>query len=152
MLLSRLHDCTSCKRMQCQVGPMPEMPVLLTRCDRLSVHRVPVPCGPMVHLALRRQGLAACSPSSAAASSACRGPASHASPEPLYVTQRFDTVASLSQPGPSLAFCTNSSFSFSFYDNQSRSSPSPATMKSSPRTTMSKSRVESSRPMSAPTF
>ena len=40
--------------MQCQVGPMPDMPVLLTRCDRLVAHRETVPRGPVVHLALRR--------------------------------------------------------------------------------------------------
>ena len=75
----------------------------------------------------------------------CRGSASHASPGSLYVTQRFNMIASLSKPspnlGPNLAFCTNSSFSFSFSDYLSRSSPSPTTMKSSPCTTMSKSRV-----------
>ena len=54
-----LQDCTialSCKRMQCQVGPMPDMPVLLTQCDRLVAHGIPVPLGPVVHLALRRLG------------------------------------------------------------------------------------------------
>ena len=50
----------------------------------------------------------ACSPSSATASSACRGSASHVSPDPLYVTQRFNTVA------PDLAFGANAIFSFSF--------------------------------------
>ena len=35
---------------------MPHMPVLLTRCDRLFAHRVPVLRGPVVHLALRRLG------------------------------------------------------------------------------------------------
>ena len=107
-------------------------------------HRVPVSLGPVVHLASAPPGLvcglAACSPSSATASSACRGPASHVSPESLYVTQRFNTVPSLSFPSHNLVFCTNSSFSFSFCDNQSRSSPSPATVKSSTCKTMFKSR------------
>ena len=56
VLLSRLHDCTPRKRMQCQVGPMPDMPVLLTRCIRLFAHRVPLPRGSLVHLALQRLG------------------------------------------------------------------------------------------------
>ena len=55
-LLSRLRDYTPCLRMQCQAGPMPDMPVLLTRCDGLFAHRVPVPRGLVVRLALRRLG------------------------------------------------------------------------------------------------
>ena len=48
--------------MQGQVGPMPDMPVLLTRCDRLFAHLVPVPPGPVVNLALRRLGSSVVSP------------------------------------------------------------------------------------------
>ena len=48
--------------MQCQIGPMSCMPVLLTRCDKLVAHRIPVPLGPVVHLALRRLGSSAVSP------------------------------------------------------------------------------------------
>ena len=42
--------------MRCQVGLLPDMPVLLTRCDRLVAHRVPVPRGPVVHWAWDRLG------------------------------------------------------------------------------------------------
>ena len=35
VLLSRLRDCTPCKRMQCVVGLLPDTPVLLTCFDRL---------------------------------------------------------------------------------------------------------------------
>ena len=38
-------------------------------------------------------------------------------------------------PGPHLAFCTSSSFSFSFCENRWRSSPAPAMLRSSPCTT-----------------
>ena len=94
---SRLPGCTPCKRMQCQVGQMPDMPVLLTRCDGLVAHRVPVPRGGALGFAPPGLvcGLAACSPSSATASSASRGSTSHVSPESVYVTQRFNTAASL---------------------------------------------------------
>ena len=64
----------------------------------------------------------------------------HVIPDSLYVTQRFNTAASLSYPGPNIALCTSSSFSFSFFDDQSKSSQDPAMMKSSPCTTISKSR------------
>ena len=37
VLLSRLHDCTPCKRMQSQVGLVPDMPVLLTLMGFLPV-------------------------------------------------------------------------------------------------------------------
>ena len=62
MLLSRLQVCTLWKRMQCQVGPMPDMPISLTRCGRLVAHTIPVPLGPVVHLALRRLGSFVISP------------------------------------------------------------------------------------------
>ena len=89
MLLSRLHDCTPCKRMQCQVGPMPDMPVLLTRCGRLFAHRIPVPRGLVV------LGSSVVS-SLVSKLSHCQFCVSRVSPESLYVTQRFNTVASLS--------------------------------------------------------
>ena len=63
-------------------------------------------------------GRADWSPSSATASSACPWPASHVNPQSLHDTQRFNTVASLSCAGPNLAFCTSSSFSFSFCDTR----------------------------------
>ena len=59
----------------------------------------------------------------------------------LYITQWFTTICSLSYPGAHLAFCTSSRLSLAFCDILSRSSPHPATMQSSSRTTMSKSRV-----------
>ena len=57
VLLSRLRDCTPCKRMQCVVGLLPDTPVLLICCDRLSTRLAPVPRGPVARSAWRRLGL-----------------------------------------------------------------------------------------------
>ena len=105
------------------VGLLPGTLVLLTRCGRPSARQVPVFRGQMVRSAWRRLGS-----SVATANSACRGSASHVNTESLYVTQRFNTVVDLSCPRPKRAFCTSSSFSFSFCDSHSRSSPDPAMM------------------------
>ena len=82
--------CILCSRVRCRVGLMPDTSVSLTRCGGLSACQAPVPRGQVVHSAWRRLGSsedAPPSPSSATASSACRGSASHVSPESLYVTQ-----------------------------------------------------------------
>ena len=102
------------------VGLLPGTPVLLTSCGRPSARQVPVLRGQVVRSAWRRLGS-----SVATANSTCRGSASHVKPESLYVTQRFNTVVDLSCPRPMRAFCTRSSFSFSFCDSHSRSSPDP---------------------------
>ena len=83
-------------------------------------------------------GRAAWRPNSATARSAGRGSATQASPVSLCVTQRFCTTASLWYPAPSLAFWTSSRLSFSFCVSHSRSSPLPAMMNTSPRTTLSR--------------
>ena len=65
-------------------------------CTRCPARQPPVPRGA---LGLAPPGLVCGrvpkSPSSATASSACRGSTSHVSPELLYVTHGFNTVASL---------------------------------------------------------
>ena len=90
--LFRRRDCIPSKRMRCQVGLLPDT---LTRYGTLSAHQVPVLRGQVGVLGLAPPrlvcGREALSPSSATASSACRGSVSHVSPESLYVT-RFSTV------------------------------------------------------------
>ena len=56
VLPSRLHDYTLCKRTQCQVGPMPDMTILLMRCDLLFVHQARVLRGLVVHSAWHHLG------------------------------------------------------------------------------------------------
>ena len=60
--VSRLHGWIPCKRKQCQVGPLPDMPVSLTRCGRLSARQVPVLRGQVVYSAWRLLGLSADAP------------------------------------------------------------------------------------------
>ena len=148
VLLSRLRDCTPCKRMQCVVGLLPDTPVWL----QLLV----------VQWRARLGAAWACLWTRRLESKLCHGQlcVSRVSFPRQSVQQRFNTLASLSQPGPSLVFCTN--YSFSFCVSLSRSSPHPETMKSSPCTTISKSRdacrnahghlLELSKPTSALTF
>ena len=74
-------DCTPCTRMQCLVGLLPGTLVSLTRCGKPSAR--PVTSSSWSSGA---RGLA---PPGLVCDLACRGSASHVSPESLYVTQRF---------------------------------------------------------------
>ena len=155
MLLSRLRGCIPSKRLRCQVGQMPDMPVSLTRCGRLSARQIPVPRRQVVQSAWRRLGLrkrrlesnlchcqcCVCSVSFPRQSGIA---VRHTAVSPSGFLHQFELLVQFS------------------VDSQSRSSPHPATMTSSPCTTTSTSRdvcpdahghlLELSRPMSAPIF
>ena len=127
-LLSLLRGCILCRRKRCRPCPTRSMPVLLTCCERLSVHQAPVLRGPVVRAAGRRQGLL-CGRGAAKLPLLVLRVAVHHTKGSGQLITKFRRV-----------FCANSVLSFIICGGQSRSSPLPATKKSSPCTAMSKSR------------